>query len=307
MIVVAFSFALGMVSATRMRGADGVVVAAAAPQCVPAPASAEAAHGTARAEHGGTETVAADGEAGTGDTGSGEGEGGEGNIFSRAQQHSRALGMERARVAAEGPINTFAEKLRDQIQEWLHFLPLPKDPRLDPMLFLNKEIDEAKEEQDSRLQDMISGKPPGGERAKTGATAAAKPAGEGQKPGTAVATAPAAKPEDAPKLPVAQLPPSAPPASQTLYTIELGRFRSAGNAQSFAGDVKDRGYTVHIDSQKDGFGQDWFLVRLGQYSDSMEAARQLQIFEQREGMNGVLAVVVPPIQTASAAAPAAAK
>lgn len=288
-LIIALSFILGMVSvASRVHENTARTETAAARECVPAAGGAEA-----KGE--GAEGKAAEGG------GEGEGEG-EDTIAGRARRQAQQTAKDQAQRATEGPLEEFSEMLREHLDEFRELFP--QDPRLNPAIFLDKEIDEAKEDQDKQMQEMLFSDKPGGAEGGVPVEGQAAPAAEpapAEKP-KPVAAAP--KPAPEPKLPTVQLPPMAPAGAQSSYTIDLGSFRSEANAESFAQEIHKRGYPVEIDAQRDAFGQGWYYVRLGHYPDSIEAAQQLEAFESREGINGVL-VMQPPGQAPAAPAAAA--
>jgi len=280
-VIVAFSFVLGMISEASSGGRRAEVVASAS--CVAPAATGDGASEAPGGVEGGGESR----------------DEGEGNIGDRAGERAHLAAEQQARRAAEGPIEFVADKLREPLIELRQFFP--SDPNLNPALFLDKEIEEGKEKQDTQMQALLFSGKSGGEGAMNAAdgeeTAALPPVptiGAAPKAERPVPAAAPSKPTAPDKVAMVQLPPAAPSPGASVYTIELGSFRSVGNAQSFAGTIKRHGYPVEIDAEKDAFGQSWFYIRLGRYPDSMQAAAALSDFESREGIGGTL-VVLPPV------------
>ncbi|KAA0677201.1 SPOR domain-containing protein [Azospirillum brasilense] len=139
----------------------------------------------------------------------------------------------------------------------------------------------------------------------------------GSLPGTAEESAPAeanaapasptAAPPDAAKAEPDKAAPAAVPvrpvatvkSATARFSIELGVFRSAGNAQDFAAVLAGRGLPVEIVETMDAAGGQWHRVRAGAFADHWQAEARRPSFERIAGIGGV--VVEEPLATAQPA------
>ncbi|CAO3379076.1 SPOR domain-containing protein [Azospirillum argentinense] len=119
--------------------------------------------------------------------------------------------------------------------------------------------------------------------------------------------APAAAPPDAAKGEPEKAAPAAVPvrpvatvtAATARFSIELGVFRSAGNAQDFAAVLAGRGLPVEIVETMDAAGGQWHRVRAGAFADRWQAEARRPSFERTAGIGGV--VVEEPLAAAQPA------
>ena len=123
-------------------------------------------------------------------------------------------------------------------------------------------------------------------------------------PATAQAAAPQetakAEPEKTAPPPVPVRPVAPAKAGTARFSIELGVFRSAGNAQDFAAVLAGRGLPVEIVESMDAAGGQWFRVRAGAFADRWQAEARRPAFERAAGIGGV--VVEEPLPAAPPAA-----
>ncbi|AIB14534.1 hypothetical protein ABAZ39_21765 (plasmid) [Azospirillum argentinense] len=118
---------------------------------------------------------------------------------------------------------------------------------------------------------------------------------------------PAAAPQDAAKVEPEKAAPTAVPvrpvaavkAATARFSIELGVFRSAGNAQDFAAALAGRGLPVEIVETMDAAGGQWHRVRAGAFADRWQAEARRPSFERTAGIGGV--VVEEPLAAAQPA------
>ncbi|MFL7904804.1 SPOR domain-containing protein [Azospirillum argentinense] len=118
---------------------------------------------------------------------------------------------------------------------------------------------------------------------------------------------PAAAPQDAAKVEPEKAAPAAVPvrpvaavkAATARFSIELGVFRSAGNAQDFAAALAGRGLPVEIVETMDAAGGQWHRVRAGAFADRWQAEARRPSFERTAGIGGV--VVEEPLAAAQPA------
>ncbi|WP_353859690.1 SPOR domain-containing protein [Azospirillum formosense] len=110
----------------------------------------------------------------------------------------------------------------------------------------------------------------------------------------AKAEAEAAAPAAVPVRPVASV-----KAATARFSIELGVFRSAGNAQDFAAALAGRGLPVEIVETMDAAGGQWHRVRAGAFADRWQAEARRPSFERTAGIGGV--VVEEPLPAAPSA------
>ncbi|MFC5359366.1 SPOR domain-containing protein [Azospirillum himalayense] len=143
---------------------------------------------------------------------------------------------------------------------------------------------------------LAGGSVPGG--AEDPAPAEAKAA-----PATPAAAAPQdaakAEPEKAAPAAVPVRPVAAVKAATARFSIELGVFRSAGNAQDFAAALAGRGLPVEIVETMDAAGGQWHRVRAGAFADRWQAEARRPSFERTAGIGGV--VVEEPLAAAQPA------
>ncbi|HYG86116.1 MAG TPA: SPOR domain-containing protein [Azospirillum sp.] len=87
---------------------------------------------------------------------------------------------------------------------------------------------------------------------------------------------------------------------EARFSIELGVFRSADNAQLFAAELNGRGLPVEIVETVDAAGQTWQRVRAGAFSDRWQAEARLREYERIAGLGGVIVAepVLPPVAPA---------
>ncbi len=118
---------------------------------------------------------------------------------------------------------------------------------------------------------------------------------------------PAASQEAAKAEPDKNAPPPVPvrpvapvKAGTARFSIELGVFRSAGNAQDFAAVLAGRGLPVEIVESMDAAGGQWFRVRAGAFADRWQAEARRPAFERAAGIGGML--VEEPLPAAPPAA-----
>ena len=119
--------------------------------------------------------------------------------------------------------------------------------------------------------------------------------------------APAAAPQEAAKAEPEKAAPAAVPgrpvatvkAPTARFSIELGVFRSAGNAQDFAATLAGRGLPVEIVETMDAAGGQWHRVRAGTFTDRWQAEARRPSFERTAGIGGV--VVEEPLAAAQPA------
>ena len=141
---------------------------------------------------------------------------------------------------------------------------------------------------------------PGAEKTE-GGKAGAEEKGKGAEAPKADAAAPPAPPP----LPVRPATPVRKEAAR--FSIELGVFRSAENAQLFAAALAERKLPVEIVETVDAAGQTWRRVRAGAFPDRWQAEARRPEYERIAGLGGVV------VEEAAAAAaqrrhhPAAAK
>ncbi|AWJ91100.1 SPOR domain-containing protein (plasmid) [Azospirillum baldaniorum] len=117
------------------------------------------------------------------------------------------------------------------------------------------------------------------------------PSGANAAPAT-----PAAGPQDAAKAEPEKVAPAAVPvrpvatvkATTARFSIELGVFRSAGNAQDFAAALAGRGLPVEIVETMDAAGGQWHRVRAGAFADRWQAEARRPSFERTAGIGGVV-------------------
>ncbi|MBK4722435.1 SPOR domain-containing protein [Azospirillum sp. YIM DDC1] len=116
--------------------------------------------------------------------------------------------------------------------------------------------------------------------------------------------APAAVPQETAKAEPEKAAPAAVPvrpvasvkAATARFSIELGVFRSAGNAQDFAAALAGRGLPVEIVETMDAAGGQWHRVRAGAFADRWQAEARRPSFERTAGIGGV--VVEEPLAAA---------
>lgn len=132
---------------------------------------------------------------------------------------------------------------------------------------------------------------PGGASAAPAASPAAPQETAKAEPDKA---APAAAPAAVPVRPVAAV-----KAATARFSIELGVFRSAGNAQDFAAALAGRGLPVEIVETMDAAGGQWHRVRAGAFADRWQAEARRPSFERTAGIGGV--VVEEPLPAAQPA------
>ncbi|OYD80999.1 SPOR domain-containing protein [Azospirillum brasilense] len=112
----------------------------------------------------------------------------------------------------------------------------------------------------------------------------------------AAPAAPAAVPQEAAKAEPEKAAPAAVPvrpvaavkAATARFSIELGVFRSAGNAQDFAAALAGRGLPVEIVETMDAAGGQWHRVRAGAFADRWQAEARRPSFERTAGIGGVV-------------------
>ncbi|CAO3450787.1 hypothetical protein [Azospirillum argentinense] len=139
---------------------------------------------------------------------------------------------------------------------------------------------------------LAGGSVPGGAEDSTPAEAKAAPA----NPAAAPQDAAKAEPETAAPAAVPVRPVAAVKAATARFSIELGVFRSAGNAQDFATVLAGRGLPVEIVETMDAAGGQWHRVRAGAFADRWQAEARRPSFERTAGIGGV--VVEEPLPSA---------
>ncbi|WP_454016893.1 SPOR domain-containing protein [Azospirillum sp. Marseille-Q6669] len=133
------------------------------------------------------------------------------------------------------------------------------------------------------------------------------PAEANAAPASPTAAPPTAAPPDAAKTEPEKAAPAAVPvrpvaavkAATARFSIELGVFRSAGNAQDFAAALVERGLPVEIVETMDAAGGQWHRVRAGAFADRWQAEARRPSFERTAGIGGV--VVEEPLPAAQPA------
>ncbi|ALJ37501.1 SPOR domain-containing protein [Azospirillum brasilense] len=139
---------------------------------------------------------------------------------------------------------------------------------------------------------LAGGSVPGGKEDPAPAEANASPAAAPQE-------AAKAEPETAAPAAVPVRPVAAVKAATARFSIELGVFRSAGNAQDFAAALAGRGLPVEIVETMDAAGGQWHRVRAGAFADRWQAEARRPSFERTAGIGGV--VVEEPLAAAQPA------
>lgn len=142
---------------------------------------------------------------------------------------------------------------------------------------------------------LAGGSVPGGEEDPAPTEAKAAPA----TPATTPQDADKAEPEKAAPAAVPVRPVAAVKAATARFSIELGVFRSAGNAQDFAAALAGRGLPVEIVETMDAAGGQWHRVRAGAFADRWQAEARRPSFERTAGIGGV--VVEEPLAAAQPA------
>ena len=139
---------------------------------------------------------------------------------------------------------------------------------------------------------------PGAEKTDGGKVGAEEKGKGGEAPKADAAAPP--PPPPPPPLPVR---PAAPARKETArFSIELGVFRSAENAQVFAAALAERKLPVEIVETVDAAGQTWRRVRAGAFADRWQAEARRPEYERIAGLGGV--VVEEAAAAAAAAKPA---
>lgn len=103
------------------------------------------------------------------------------------------------------------------------------------------------------------------------------------EPATATATALDAVARPAEPAPAAQ--PAAQPAAGAGWAVQVGSFGDRENAEALAERLRGRGYPVLTTQFRSG-GQVLYRVRVGPFSQRLEAESQLARVQQQLGLNG---------------------
>ncbi|MBB3267398.1 cell division septation protein DedD [Azospirillum sp. OGB3] len=122
----------------------------------------------------------------------------------------------------------------------------------------------------AELQAMLSAPPPPGAGQRP---AAARPAPQPAKPTPRTAsTAPATAPSTAPSSGVLT-PPASASAPDGRYTVQVGSFQQADNAEGLVRRLRGLGFNAYALDWTDAEQRSWHVVRVGGYADTA-AARQ---------------------------------
>jgi cell division septation protein DedD len=72
------------------------------------------------------------------------------------------------------------------------------------------------------------------------------------------------------------------PSAESTYSIQVGAFLVAINAQQRANQMKSKGYEPRIMAVTDPQGRIWFTVRIGNFPTLEQAQKQADEFTARE-------------------------
>ncbi|ALJ34373.1 SPOR domain-containing protein [Azospirillum brasilense] len=126
----------------------------------------------------------------------------------------------------------------------------------------------AKTTETAELQAMLSAPPP--PAAAQRPAAAARPAPQPAKPAPKTASTP---PATAPSSGVLTPPPSAASVPDGRYTVQVGSFQQADNAEGLVRRLRGLGFNAYALDWTDAEQRSWHVVRVGGYADTT-AARQ---------------------------------
>lgn len=141
---------------------------------------------------------------------------------------------------------------------------------------------------------LAGGGLPGAAEDPATAEASAAPAAQPAAPQAAAKAEP--EPDKAAPAAVPVRPVVPVKAGTARFSIELGVFRSPGNAQDFAAALAERELPVEIVETMDVVGRQWFRVRAGAFADRWQAEARRPSFERIAGIGGV--VVEEPLAAA---------
>lgn len=138
------------------------------------------------------------------------------------------------------------------------------------------------------LPEVAAGQPPAATNAGAAKPEAVAPAGalknEAQNPAAA---------SDGDAVVVKEAAPAAADASagttaNSVFSVQVGAFLEATDAEKLAKELQNRGYTPNIFSGNDGELRQWYAVRIGVYADPKEAAEAASNFSKQEKMKAAV-------------------
>lgn len=71
------------------------------------------------------------------------------------------------------------------------------------------------------------------------------------------------------------------------FTLQVGAFGQAGNAEKFAETLREKGYDAYVYSAVDDRGRQWHCVRVGHYAARQEAVQAAAEFKARENTEAI--------------------
>lgn len=99
------------------------------------------------------------------------------------------------------------------------------------------------------------------------------------------------RPEAAPKV----MPPPPKkkviPRPSLLYSVQVAAFKRMDRARRFLAEISAKGYETYIYQTRDAKNRDWYLVRIGDFSDYAAAHKAMAAFKAKQRRDAVITFV----------------